>query len=117
LFQIRGGLICLSQRILGPNTLVQGALPLILANTKQSFYDDTVNHIHRSAVLFHSAISKVPGLNPVMPQGAMYMMVCINIGPKATGFLFLGFIDLTNLDFQDFQIGFEVMRITPVGCH
>ncbi|XP_064641065.1 tyrosine aminotransferase-like isoform X2 [Lineus longissimus] len=76
---IQGGLICLSMRILGPNTLVQGALPLILANTEQSFYDETVTQIQKNAKLFYSAISKVPGLNPVMPQGAMYMMIGIEL--------------------------------------
>ncbi|XP_064641066.1 tyrosine aminotransferase-like isoform X3 [Lineus longissimus] len=77
--EIQGGLICLSMRILGPNTLVQGALPLILANTEQSFYDETVTQIQKNAKLFYSAISKVPGLNPVMPQGAMYMMIGIEL--------------------------------------
>ncbi|RUP51823.1 tyrosine aminotransferase [Jimgerdemannia flammicorona] len=40
--QARQGLISLSQLILGANSLVQGALPEILHNTPQKFYDDTL---------------------------------------------------------------------------
>ena len=36
------GLMSLSQRILGPNTIVQGALEDILNNTPQSYYDGIV---------------------------------------------------------------------------
>jgi hypothetical protein len=42
IFQIRPGLIALSQRILGPNTLVQGALETILTKTPQEFFDSTI---------------------------------------------------------------------------
>lgn len=45
---IKGGLINLSQRIIGSNTLVQGALPTILSSTPQSFFDDVINLIHVS---------------------------------------------------------------------
>ncbi|RUP51824.1 hypothetical protein BC936DRAFT_145490 [Jimgerdemannia flammicorona] len=40
--EARQGLISLSQLILGANSLVQGALPEILHNTPQKFYDDTL---------------------------------------------------------------------------
>lgn len=45
---IKGGLINLSQRIIGSNTLVQGALPTILSSTPQSFFDDVINLIYVS---------------------------------------------------------------------
>ena len=35
----------MSQRILGPNTLVQSALPKILANTPDDFFNDTIDYI------------------------------------------------------------------------
>ena len=68
----------MSQRIIGSNTLVQGALPTILANTPKSFFDDTINVIQNNAKLAFTKLRGIPGLMPVMPQGAMYMMVRID---------------------------------------
>jgi len=73
--EVRKGLQCLSQRIIGSNTVVQGALPSILKDTPQSFYDDTIDVIRKNATLAYERLSRVPGLRPVMPSGAMYMMV------------------------------------------
>lgn len=44
-FQVRSGLQRLSQRIIGSNTIVQGAIPTILKNTPQEFFDRTVDHV------------------------------------------------------------------------
>lgn len=76
---LRQGLHSLSQRIIGANTLIQGALPTILQNTPNSFFSDTIDQIQRNAVMSHTALSAIPGLSPVMPQGAMYMMVGIDM--------------------------------------
>ena len=76
---VRHGLQCLSQRIIGSNTLVQGALPKILEETPQSFYKDTLKVIEFNAKLAYDRLKRVPGLKPVMPEGAMYMMVGIDI--------------------------------------
>ena len=77
--EIRQGLIALSQRILGPNTLIQGALPDILTKTPQTFYDNTLNAVEANAKICYEAMCKIPGLKPVMPQGAMYMMIGIDM--------------------------------------
>lgn len=77
--EIRHGLLSLSQRILGPNTLIQAAVPDILTKTPQSFYSDTIKFIESNAKLFYKKISAIPGLKPVMPQGAMYMMIGIDL--------------------------------------
>ncbi|XP_046737419.1 tyrosine aminotransferase [Diprion similis] len=77
--EIRKGLQCLSQRIIGSNTIVQGALPAILQNTPQKFYDDVIETLYDHSRLAYSHISKIPGLKPIMPDGAMYMMVYINL--------------------------------------
>ncbi|XP_015112413.1 tyrosine aminotransferase [Diachasma alloeum] len=77
--EIRKGLQCLSQRIIGSNTIVQGALPKILKNTPQRFYDDIIRILHNHSKLIYDLIEKVPGLKPIMPDGAMYMMVCIDL--------------------------------------
>lgn len=42
-FQIRDGLLRLSQRILGPCTIVQGALERILHQTPPEFYHNTLS--------------------------------------------------------------------------
>lgn len=77
--EIRAGLQSLSQRIIGSNTIVQGALPTILGSTPKSFFDDTLRQIQDNAKLCYTAISATPGLRPVMPQGAMYMMVGVDM--------------------------------------
>lgn len=46
--QVRKGLINFASRILGPNTLIQRALPSILRNTPQSFFDEVVLFIEVS---------------------------------------------------------------------
>lgn len=73
---MRSGLVRLSQRLLGPNSIVQAALPEILSATPQHFFDETVQYVEENARNFYNRISKIPGLRPVEPQGAMYMMVC-----------------------------------------
>ena len=72
---VRSGLNSLSQRIIGANTLVQGAIPAILNKTPKHFYKDTLNVIEENARLAFHKLSAVPGLKPIMPEGAMYMMV------------------------------------------
>jgi len=75
---IRKGLHSLSQRIIGANTIVQGALPSILKETPASFFNETLDVIEANAKLAFEKLSQVPGLRPVMPSGAMYMMVGID---------------------------------------
>ncbi|CAG0879322.1 unnamed protein product [Cyprideis torosa] len=77
--EIRLGLHRLSQRIIGSNTIVQGALPAILRNTPQSFFDETISIVKRNADLAFKILSEVPGLKPIPPQGAMYMMIAIDL--------------------------------------
>ncbi|KAI9493118.1 tyrosine aminotransferase [Zychaea mexicana] len=77
--EVREGLLNLSQVILGPNSASQGALDDILHHTPQSFYDDTIKQLEHNTSLSLSAVSNIDGLNPVTPQGAMYMMVGIDI--------------------------------------
>ncbi|KAL7011425.1 hypothetical protein ACKWTF_014259 [Chironomus riparius] len=76
---IRKGLMNLSARILGPNSLVQGALPAILKNTPQKFYDELVETLQNHANIAYQLLKEVRGLTPIMPKGAMYMMVEIDM--------------------------------------
>ena len=90
-------------KILGPCTLVQAALPSIIEDTPQSFFDDTMAvfevkkgrdgltlswftkavavckctnfPMQENAHLVYDGLKDVPGLHPIMPSGTMYMMV------------------------------------------
>ncbi|XP_028037349.1 tyrosine aminotransferase [Bombyx mandarina] len=73
--EVRKGLNNLATRILGPSTLIQRALPTILKNTPQSFFDEVVLFIENQAKLAYKELVLAPGLRPIMPQGAMYMMI------------------------------------------
>lgn len=77
--EVQPGLVALSQRILGPNTLIQGALRTILTSTPQEYFDQTIDVVQRNAEICFSSLKKIRGLNPIMPSGAMYMMIGIEI--------------------------------------
>ncbi|CAL8262711.1 unnamed protein product [Merluccius merluccius] len=77
--EIREGLVKLTQVILGACTLVQGALESILLNTPQHFYHSTTSFLKANSEICFKELSTVPGLTPVMPSGAMYIMVGIDI--------------------------------------
>ncbi|XP_054856341.1 tyrosine aminotransferase [Eublepharis macularius] len=77
--EIRDGLLRLSQRILGPCTVVQGALGGILRRTSSEFYHNTLSFLKSNADLCYSALSAVCGLKPIQPSGAMYLMVGIQM--------------------------------------
>ncbi|XP_017766875.1 PREDICTED: tyrosine aminotransferase [Eufriesea mexicana] len=77
--EIRKALHCLSQRIIGSNTLIQGALPAILKNTPQQFYDDIMATLYNHSKSAYNCVMKIPGLKPIMADGGMYMMVYIDL--------------------------------------
>ncbi|XP_049642366.1 tyrosine aminotransferase [Suncus etruscus] len=77
--EIREGLVKLSQRILGPCTIVQGALKSILHRTPPEFYQDTLGFLKSNADLCYGALAAIPGLQPIRPSGAMYLMVGIEM--------------------------------------
>ncbi|KFM66419.1 Tyrosine aminotransferase, partial [Stegodyphus mimosarum] len=82
---IRNGLQSLCQRIMGSNTIIQGALPSILKDTPQKFFNEVIISVKTNASIAYSVLSEIPGLMPIMPSGAMYMMVGIDI-PQFRGF-------------------------------
>ncbi|KAF3854323.1 hypothetical protein F7725_022378 [Dissostichus mawsoni] len=77
--KIRQGLVKLSQRILGACSIIQGALDSILNNTPPSFFSKTISFLKTNSEICFNELSTVPGLNPVMPSGAMYLMVGIDM--------------------------------------
>lgn len=106
--EVRKGLGNLSARILGANTLVQGALPDILKNTPQAFYDDLVSTLYRHAEMAYKLIKQIRGLRPIMPGGAMYMMIGIDIErfPEFS----------TDLDFVEALIAEQSVFCLPGQC-
>lgn len=72
---VKNGMIALSQKIVGPCALIQGALPQILEKTPQSYFDNIKEVISTNASIVYNILSHVPGLKPLYPQGAMYMMI------------------------------------------
>lgn len=76
---VRQGLLALSTLILGPNSVVQGALSAIFEETPASFYSDLNSTLEDHAKFSVEKISKIPGLRPVVPRGAMYMMVGLEL--------------------------------------
>lgn len=77
--EIKQGLIRISGRNFGPNCTIQQALPDILKNTPQEFFDDTRSRIQHHALLAYNGLKDTPGLTPIMPKGAFYMMIGINL--------------------------------------
>ncbi|KAF9953373.1 hypothetical protein BGZ65_004719 [Modicella reniformis] len=77
--EVRDGLTSLSQLILGPNSVIQGALEEILHQTDKDFHDDTCTQLEANAKLSTDILSKVPGLKVIVPQGAMYVMISIKV--------------------------------------
>jgi len=106
--EIRAGLQALSTRILGPNTIIQGAVPAILKNTTKEYHAETVGMVHEHAILSYKAISKIPGLKPVMPQGAMYMMIGIDMKrfPEFT----------SDVDFTERMVTEQSVFCLPAKC-
>ena len=74
----KNGMIALSQKIVGPCALIQGALPKILKETPETYFQYNRNVIARNAEVIYDILKDVPGLTPLKPQGAMYMMIGVD---------------------------------------
>ena len=62
-------------KLLGPCTLTQAALPYIFENVPQSYHQRSMDIFERNATICYQMLEDVPGISPIMPAGAMYMMV------------------------------------------
>ena len=62
-------------KLVAPASVIQAAIPDMFKNVPDSFFTDTMEVFERSASMCHSKLKDVPGLTPVLPHGAMYMMV------------------------------------------
>ena len=75
---VKKGMIALSQKIVGPCALIQGALPKILKETPEEYFQYNRRVIERNAEIIYDILKDVHGLTPLKPQGAMYMMIGID---------------------------------------
>jgi len=84
--EIRKGLFGLSQVTLGCCSLIMSAVPAILTPAAGSeeerqlaeFHTSTIATLQRHAEFTVDRVSRIPGLNVVVPKGAMYMMFGID---------------------------------------
>jgi len=77
--QIRTAVRQLAQKIVGPCALMQGALPAILQNTPQEFFQRTRDILEENVDIVCRELVNVPGITPIKAQGAMYMMIGMDI--------------------------------------
>ena len=75
--QVTPGLARLAMKLLGPCTFNQAALPYIFENVPESYHQRSMDIFERNAILCCEMLKDVPGISPVMPAGAMYMMVSV----------------------------------------
>lgn len=63
-----------------PATFVQGAVPQIIANTKQEYFDKILDLLRNSADLLFSKIKDIRGITcPHKPEGSMFVMVKLDL--------------------------------------
>jgi tyrosine aminotransferase len=61
-----------------PNTLVLNALPRILKETPQSYFDDYCQKLAEASTIVYERLSQIKGITPIKATAAMYMMVRLN---------------------------------------
>jgi len=74
LAEVREGLYRLSTLTMGPNSLVQVALPTILRRIPPDWHKGLIRVLQRHADVSFHALSQCPGLRPYKAKGAMYIM-------------------------------------------
>ena len=72
------GCVSLSQMIIGPNTLVQAAVPAMLAADTNAYRQQLTQTIEAQSALCYDLLSTAPGLRPIRATGAMYMLVRVD---------------------------------------
>jgi tyrosine aminotransferase len=62
LADVKRGMVALSQKISGPSSLIQGALPAILRNTPSSHLEHVNSVLAENAHIAFDTLNRVPGL-------------------------------------------------------
>ncbi|KAJ2663271.1 hypothetical protein IWW48_001373 [Coemansia sp. RSA 1200] len=77
--EVRKGLFALSTLINGPCAIVQAAIPDIFDNVPDSYLRDLNKQLESHAQVLETELAKAPGLDVITPQGAMYIMVKLDL--------------------------------------
>jgi tyrosine aminotransferase len=72
---VKDGIMRLATLILGPNSLVQAALPKLFVDTPPEFHKDLIDTLASNARYCAKRVAAIDGLDAITPQGAMYMMI------------------------------------------
>nr|AGU68015.1 tyrosine transaminase [Strigomonas galati] len=76
---ILAGMKNLAIMSMGPNALLQHALPDMLRNTPDSYFAKNNKEIEQNAMYFAKSVrERCPGLSCAEPQGALYLMVKVD---------------------------------------
>ncbi|OMJ28242.1 Tyrosine aminotransferase [Smittium culicis] len=79
LVKVSEGLARLSSVLLGPNAVIQRAIPKIFSGEfNEEFSKETNLKLEENSKFIYNRVSKINGLTPVMPQGSMYIMILID---------------------------------------
>ncbi len=73
------GMVQLSTLIVGPNSLMQSCLDQVLNHTDPAYQDKLNSELAANAKHASDVFARCPGLCPIQPQGAMYLMVRIDL--------------------------------------
>eukprot|EP00405_Crypthecodinium_cohnii_P016108 CAMPEP_0206446274 /NCGR_PEP_ID=MMETSP0324_2-20121206/16036_1 /ASSEMBLY_ACC=CAM_ASM_000836 /TAXON_ID=2866 /ORGANISM="Crypthecodinium cohnii, Strain Seligo" /LENGTH=459 /DNA_ID=CAMNT_0053914709 /DNA_START=134 /DNA_END=1513 /DNA_ORIENTATION=- len=103
-------LLKLCQVSLGPSAPLQAALPDILGNTPQEWYDKVLKDLGASAKCCIRRIREIPGLEVTEPEGAMYCMVKIVPG------YFDEQVGGSDVDFAGQLLAEESVAVLPGQC-
>lgn len=68
---VKDGLGRVAFKIQGPSSTVQRALPEMFQNTPEKFFVDTMKSLEDVGAKLFERLSKIQGLEPLLPQGAM----------------------------------------------
>ncbi|KAJ1719907.1 hypothetical protein LPJ61_006235, partial [Coemansia biformis] len=81
--QVRSGLFALSTLINGPCAPIQAAIPKILDSVPDTYLPALNQRLEAHARTIETALANAHGLKVISPQGAMYVMVTIDMAAFA----------------------------------
>ena len=76
--EVAAGMKKLAMIILSTCTVMQAAIPDIIKNTPADFMTKTMAQLEENANLVKDYLLNSPGLEPIVPQGTLYLMAKIN---------------------------------------
>ena len=103
---VRKGLSSLTQLTLGANSLIQAAIPELLS-IPDSFYSETIDQLQENAQLASEILCNTPGIKPIFPQGAMYLMLQLDLQVLNVK---------SELDFVESLVSSQSVLVLPGSC-